>query len=561
MKKKIHYTFPLKTVLFFLLAFYFHTQALYAAQPKWVRLSYTGHPTSEAISVSFTTDSSTLDGTGQDVCYVEYGTETDYPWIERCTQTEVGGDVGFTHTAEIQGLLAGTVYQYRVTCGSDHSDNYNFSTGPTNTCETFRFGVMGDNRSQLSGSASGYGQLMQDMVNIGAELLINTGDMVKDGSEVDQWKGYLEASGLPPAFVPVMPTLGNHDDGPGEGDEQNYAKVFATPRNSSTQTEDFYSFDYGNAHFVVLSMYSYEDNNFQIQTEWLEQDLAATDKPWKFVFFHPPFYTCALNIFGFEAGHEGDEQGVGDQILPIFDRYHVDMAFSGHNHFYELFKPIYNGHGVEDPAEGTVHITTGGGAKGEALAMLGALNFTCDDRINQTGNLHFVTVEITGHHLDLYYHDEGGRFGGSLGAPQLHYTIDKPGDPVCYDLGELPPVDGDIDEEPEMEYEDEAEPEIVAEQEIPEEPEEEIPADGDLDEIQETANEAEIEIAQEEETDSTEVVAPNGGDEDSSSGVTETPPGTVSGGCATLHPSAALCLFPVFLILGLLRRFGTQHCN
>ena len=79
----------------------------------------------------------------------------------------------------------------------------------------------------------------------------------------------------------VVPAIGNHDDDSVAGDGANYNRIFALPRNSANNTEDFYSFDYGNVHFACLSTHSF---GFQTQYDWLEQDLAATDRMWKVVF-------------------------------------------------------------------------------------------------------------------------------------------------------------------------------------------------------------------------------------------------------------------------------------
>ena len=40
----------------------------------------------------------------------------------------------------------------------------------------------------------------------------------------------------------------------------------------------------------------------------------------------------------------------------LFDKYHVDMAFNGHVHYYMRSKPINNGKVVKDPSQGTIYL-------------------------------------------------------------------------------------------------------------------------------------------------------------------------------------------------------------
>ena len=73
-------------------------------------------------------------------------------------------------------------------------------------------------------------------------------------------------------------------------------------------TENVYSFDYGNCHFVCLnSDYAYfkdlkEEEKFgrtidELQLEWLEMDLKEHRKQdFIFVYFHEPPYPCGGHV-------------------------------------------------------------------------------------------------------------------------------------------------------------------------------------------------------------------------------------------------------------------------
>jgi len=120
--------------------------------------------------------------------------------------------------------------------------------------------------------------------------------------------------------VPYYPELGNH-----EGNSQNYYDLFYLPIGGGSNNEEWYSFNYGNAHIIAL------DSNVRYLAEqltWLEKDLAqAADKyQWIFVFFHHPPYSSSTH---------GSEFSTLTDWINLFEKYKVDMVFNGHDHIYE----------------------------------------------------------------------------------------------------------------------------------------------------------------------------------------------------------------------------------
>jgi hypothetical protein len=155
-----------------------------------------------------------------------------------------------------------------------------------------------------------------------------------------------------------MATMGNHEV-QDAGDSTNYQNLYsaAFPTNGTAGNNGrVYSFNYGNAHFICLSSYQI---SLTTQATWLEADLiAARANPnikWIFAFMHAPMYTTNTS----RPNHTGEIAAWG----PLFDTYHVDIVFAGHNHLLERSKSIKAGAVVAD-GNGTVYITTGlGGAE------------------------------------------------------------------------------------------------------------------------------------------------------------------------------------------------------
>jgi len=109
----------------------------------------------------------------------------------------------------------------------------------------------------------------------------------------------------PAAHGATLPTLGNHEE-----EAAQYFDVFLLPGE-----ERWYSFDYGDAHFISLKADGYgAEGCFPDETQlaWLEGQLAANDRPWLFVFFH---------IGAFTSRDEGIlELGMRQRLVPLFER-------------------------------------------------------------------------------------------------------------------------------------------------------------------------------------------------------------------------------------------------
>ena len=81
------------------------------------------------------------------------------------------------------------------------------------------------------------------------------------------------------------------------------------------------------------------------QTEWIEEQLKNSDATWKIAVFH-------FSPYNWEEPYY-DIQGAW---VPLFDKYHVDMVFGGHLHYYMRTKPMKGGKVVSSYKDGTAYI-------------------------------------------------------------------------------------------------------------------------------------------------------------------------------------------------------------
>jgi disulfide bond formation protein DsbB len=251
-------------------------------------------------------------------------------------------------TARLTNLSPGTAYTYQVGQGDYWAAERSFETAPAGNAP-FSFLYLGDSQEGLLD----YGKLVEAAVqrhpDIGFILL--AGDLVNRGCDRDDWDLFFHASRNLYDRYTLVPVIGNHDDCD-YLDPRLYVNFFDLPTDGSggVPPEHTYSFEYGDASFVVLnSNLSPED-----QAPYLEAQLAASDTTWKFAVWHHPAYASKPNR---------DEPEVQDHWVPLVDEYDVDVVLQGHDHAYMRSYPMRGGEIVDSPSEGAVYFVSVSGTK------------------------------------------------------------------------------------------------------------------------------------------------------------------------------------------------------
>jgi hypothetical protein len=242
-------------------------------------------------------------------------------------------------TAELKDLKPGSRYHYKA--GTQRKQKWSpvksFETEAIND-DHFSFIWFGDTHCFPD---SGKLISMAAQQNPDVAFYSIAGDIVSTGLHRDDWDKFFEYSRNTFSQKPLMPVPGNHDRQDGIGAKL-YYDLFSLPKNGPEKVdqESSYSFEYGNALFVMIDATSEVDDH----THWLEKTLSASKATWKFVMFHFPPYN-------FEEPY----LDIQDAWVPLFDKYHVDMVMGGHIHYYMRSNPMFKGKVVDDFAKGTVY--------------------------------------------------------------------------------------------------------------------------------------------------------------------------------------------------------------
>lgn len=288
------------------------------------------------------------------------------------------------HEVRIEGLRVETRYRYKVISRADgqeaESEVYAFRTAPHRDTP-FRFVVWGDNRTDFRKCE----EVAKLIASQSPDMVISVGDVVSDGRVYEQWgREYFIPIRHFAGSVPTYIAIGNH-----ERQARWFDKLVSQPGN-----EHWFAFTYGNSRFIIL------DTNRPFypgseQYEWLVRELSSgefKEADFRFVFFHHPPYT------ELRGGYTGEER-VRRYLVPLFEKFGVDIVFSGHTHSYERGIKV-----LEGDREIYYVITGGGGAPLHRV-------FTKDWDVIQRhiSAYHCVVVDVKGNVLEFKAVGLGGK--------------------------------------------------------------------------------------------------------------------------------------------------------
>ena len=233
----------------------------------------------------------------------------------------------------LTGLQPNTRYEYET--GGPDGLKGSFKTPPSDA-QPFQFVVYGDTRTRHDV----HRRVIASVVKHGIpDFVVHTGDLVADGYDSSLWPIFFDIERDLLRQTAFFPSLGNH-----ERNTQEFYDFFRvdTP---------YYSFNWGNAHFIVLnsdfgnaaSSNSAKEAFWAAQTSWLNEDLAANQKAdYRFVAAHHPPMSAVTTRQNFNARMIA--------LMPLLEKYRVTAGFFGHDHNYQHYLK-----------NGIHYIVTGGG--------------------------------------------------------------------------------------------------------------------------------------------------------------------------------------------------------
>jgi methionine-rich copper-binding protein CopC len=301
------------------------------------------------------------------------------------TQSYIDNTVTTEHIATLTGLAINTLYYYNIGSTTQviqgDANNY-FKTmpavGSTQKIRIMAMGDMGNNSTNEINVRNAYlnfngSNYTDGWLLLGDNAYSNGTDAEYQNNFFNVYQGSLTKNHV------LWPAPGNHDYANSSARQADhnipYYDIFTLPSAGqgggfSSGTEAYYSYNYGNVHFVALDSYGWEAGNTRLydtlgpQAVWLKQDLAANTQPWTVIYFHHPPYT--------KGSHNSDTENelinMRQRMVPIFERYKVDLVLAGHSHAYERSFLINGHYGTESTFVPGTHALSTSSAKYDGSA-------------------------------------------------------------------------------------------------------------------------------------------------------------------------------------------------
>lgn len=369
--------------------------------PRHVHLGLVGDPKTSIVAQWRTRDETTR------ATVIRFARGADLP-AEQLTETRTGIEFGYRvtgteifriHQAHLCGLEPGTAYSYQVGSEGALSPVYTFRTAPdvvANPDAEVVFGFVGDSRDGYDVWA----QLVAQMQQRSVDVVLFSGDAVTIGISQFEWEEFFDRAEPLFARAPVVSAHGNH-----EVNSVNFYAQFAMPGDQ----EDF-GFDYGHAHITVAN--DTPDNPSAIMgkaRDHIAADFEASQgATWRMLMHHQAIWSSSTV--------HGSSLQLQEAWMPLIDQYGIDLVLNGHDHVYEISKPLRSKVVQPTNATGTVYVV--GGGAGAALYDVGMMPHTSYSEKTHSAAVIRVTRDAL--ELDAFRQD-----GSAISGPEARFRKTK----------------------------------------------------------------------------------------------------------------------------------------
>lgn len=374
------------------------------------------------------------------------------------------------YRAVARDLQPGTRYYYRL---GDDSHGVWSTTGTFETADgedDFTFIGLTDTQSQnLAEAQLSAATLAKSLKYVPeAEFISHSGDLVEQGGREQDWIDLLDSARPTLMNTTIAPAAGNHDEATNAFVDH---FTLEAPNGQDTSRGAYYSFDYNDAHFMVLNTNEDGKTNQQgaqaitdAQVQWLRQDAAAAraaGAKWLILSTHKGPYTTANHLDDY------DVVAMRKVLMPVIDEADIDLVLQGHDHVMSRTKVLasdpngvenarvvettkytemINGKRIEynvDP-DGTIFLLPNTAGAKHYSQKTSARGFDIEeylqlfDRAGAQGTENFAAIRVTDQKLTVDMYDIRNQ-----SSPRIYesFGIDRQLTPVQAKIAALPAVD------------------------------------------------------------------------------------------------------------------------
>lgn len=286
---------------------------------------------------------------------VQFGTSLSYG------NAVTDASVTTEHIVKLSGLTPLTKYFYSIGSSTyvlQGDAKNNFYTAPlTGTISPTRIWVTGDFGNGSSQQLAVRNAYMTYTGTTPTNLWLWLGDNAyTTGTDAEYQSNVFNMYPDPLKSYPLYPSPGNHDYAQAGYQSSTslttnfpYFSIFSVPQAAeaggvASGTPKYYSYNYGNIHFISLDSYGSYNTASSPMYQWLNNDLAANSQRWTIVYFHHTPYTMGSH----NSDTDSQLSNMRTNIVPLLESYHVDLVLCGHSHVNERSYMIKGHYGLSN---------------------------------------------------------------------------------------------------------------------------------------------------------------------------------------------------------------------
>ena len=245
------------------------------------------------------------------------------------------------YTVELVDLEQDTEYEFRI-----EEDVFCFRTLPVELKRPVRFAVGGDAYFYLTTFKKMNAQIAvydPDFVVVGGDIAYTYGvsGLRFMASPMKRWHTFFKECKehlvtREGRLIPLVPVVGNHDllSNNGAAGDSLFYHLFAFPQVGVA----FRTLDVGEYLSLFLLDTGHSCPIEGRQTQWLKQAIAQRE--------NRPYKIAAYHVAGYPSHYpyaQATPAAIRTEWSPLFERYHLSVAFEHHNHTYKRTYPLKEG--------------------------------------------------------------------------------------------------------------------------------------------------------------------------------------------------------------------------
>ena len=278
------------------------------------------------------------------------------------------------HQVQVTGLAPNTKYFYSIGTTAvvlqANAANFFWTAPPASSTQTTRIWAIGDFGNGSTAQTAVLNAYLNYLGPNKNDMWLWLGDNAyESGTDAEYQNNVFAKYGPQFKSWNFYPSPGNHDYGDigylsttALGTNFPYFSIFNLPTTAqaggiASGSEKYYSFNWGNIHFISLDSYGAQNTVGSPMYNWLRNDLIANTQKWTIAYWHHAPYSKGTH----NSDTERELINMRTNIVPLLETHKADLVLNGHSHTYERSYFIHGHYGNESSFASSMIIQPGDG--------------------------------------------------------------------------------------------------------------------------------------------------------------------------------------------------------